>query len=410
MTIQHRSLPLSLSLVTFILSLTLLAPAQELKPKSLEERAKELGQLYKTCWAKKDYAPAVKAIENFINSGDAKALNAESEVAYGLACGYALMGQPDTAFKWLDTAVSKGFKSFIRMENDSDLASLHSDPHFTALLTRVRPVDNYLSILQNYAAFSTVELTDPPRFTYQTSETPELQTLRRTYELDKVAGTGDELSKIKNLMHWVHRQVRHDGKKENPWPMNALHLLEVCAKEKRTVNCRGMATILNEVYLSMGFPSRHITCLPKDTTDMDCHVVNIVYARSLDRWVMMDPTFEAYVMDEKGQILGLEEFRDRLICGKKLTLNPEINWNGEESRDPGTHLDYMAKNLFHFECPLESVFGFESHTGVRPYVKLEPAKVILDQPSGHDGSRRIIKIQNAAAFWDAPTTETDSTH
>ena len=32
----------------------------------------------------------------------------------------------------------------------------------------------------------------------------------------------------------------------------------------------------------------------------DCHVINVVYSATLDKWVWVDPTFDAYVVDENG--------------------------------------------------------------------------------------------------------------
>lgn len=93
-----------------------------------------------------------------------------------------------------------------------------------------------------------------------------------------------------------------------------------------------MATILNECYLSLGFKSRYITCMPKETEFDDCHVINMVYSNDLKRWIWVDPTFDVYVMDEKGELLGLKEVRERLTNGKMLILNPEANWNRENSQ------------------------------------------------------------------------------
>lgn len=59
-----------------------------------------------------------------------------------------------------------------------------------------------------------------------------------------------------------------------------------------------MAQMLNECYLAMGFKSRFITCMPKVMIN-DCHVINAVYSNTLNKWLWMDPTFNAYVTDEK---------------------------------------------------------------------------------------------------------------
>lgn len=35
--------------------------------------------------------------------------------------------------------------------------------------------------------------------------------LRKHFNLDSIAGSGDEISKIKNLLYWVHNIVPHDA-------------------------------------------------------------------------------------------------------------------------------------------------------------------------------------------------------
>lgn len=77
-----------------------------------------------------------------------------------------------------------------------------------------------------------------------------------------------------------------------------------------------MAQMLNECYLAMGFKSRFITCMPKVMIN-DCHVINAVYSNTLDKWLWMDPTFNAYVTDEK------ETFWALVKCANaSATINP----------------------------------------------------------------------------------------
>ena len=52
---------------------------------------------------------------------------------------------------------------------------------------------------------------DRPKFTYQDKENPNLVALRNGFKLDSVAGKGNEVSKIINLLHWIHNLIPHDG-------------------------------------------------------------------------------------------------------------------------------------------------------------------------------------------------------
>ena len=34
---------------------------------------------------------------------------------------------------------------------------------------------------------------------------------RERFNLDSIAGSGDDISRIKNLLYWVHNNITHDG-------------------------------------------------------------------------------------------------------------------------------------------------------------------------------------------------------
>lgn len=222
-----------------------------------------------------------------------------------------------------------------------------------------------------------------PEFSYQPIENRNLIKIRRKFNLDSIAGTGNEISKILNLLHWIHNIIRHDGSRESPKLKNAIDLIKICKKESSGVNCRMMATILNECYLSIGIKSRFVTCMPKETEFNDCHVINTVYSYDLKRWIWIDPTNDAYVMDEKGELLGIEEIRERLINGKRLILNPEANWNKKQSRTKEEYLDnYMAKNLYRMQTPLISEYNSETWRDGKEitYIELLPLDGIEQIP------------------------------
>ena len=227
--------------------------------------------------------------------------------------------------------------------------------------TQVLYVEPYIKTLQKAGIYDVTQQREIPSFTYLEEKDKQLKRLRKDFKLDSIAGTGNEISKLLNMMHWVHNLIRHDGSSNNPTLKNAIDLIKICKSEKRGVNCRMMATILNECFLSMGYKSRMVTCMPKPLEFDDCHVINTVYLEKEKRWIWLDPTFDAYVMDETGQLLGIQEVRERLINNKPLILNPEANWNRKNSQTKDYYLyTYMAKNLYRLEVPLHSTYNYET--------------------------------------------------
>lgn len=279
-------------------------------------------------------------------------------------------------------------------------------------LTQIKYVPSYLETLQGAGKFNSMDKRPIPAFTYQSQDHPSLVALRKGFNLDSVAGTGNEVSRIINLLHWVHNLVPHDGQHDNPEIRNAMSMIAVCKKDNRGLNCRGLSTVLNECYLSLGIKSRFVTCLPKDSTDQECHVINMVYSNDLKKWLWIDPTNDAYVMNEKGELLSVEEVRERLITGKPLIVNPDANWNHKQSVEKQYYLEsYMAKNLYRFECPLSSEYDTETRAKGKTitYVELLPLNYYRQKPdtteqtSVKSGTTFVsYKTNNPAAFWQIP--------
>jgi hypothetical protein len=278
--------------------------------------------------------------------------------------------------------------------------------------TRIKYVPSRLEILKTGKKYNYSDSRFIPKFEYQSMENPNLVKIRKDLKLDSIAGNGNEVSKILNLLHWVHSIIRHDGSSNNPTLKNAIDLIKVCKTENRGVNCRMMATILNECYLSMGIKSRYITCMPKETEFDECHVINMVYSNDLKKWIWIDPTFDAYVMNEKGELLGLSEVRDRLINGKTLILNPEANWNKKNSQTKEYYLEtYMAKNLYRVQTPLVSEYDSETWKSGKEitYVELLPLNGIEQAPQKKEETNKstgvkfiYYKTNNPNLFWKKP--------
>lgn len=274
-----------------------------------------------------------------------------------------------------------------------------------------RNLPAYLDTLRKAKSYNFSDQRVFPGVTYQSMDNSNLTRLRKDLKLDSIAGNGNELSKVFNLLHWVHNLIKHDGSSNNPTLKNAIDIIKVCKAENRGVNCRMLAIILNECYLSMGITSRYVTCMPKETTFDDCHVINTVYSKDLKKWIWLDPTFDAYVMDDKGNLLGIQEVRDRLINGKALVLNADANWNRTALQTKEYYLQtYMAKNLYRLETPLVSEYNLETSVKGKEvaYVELLPLDGIVQGPQKGEtllksGVKFInYKTNNPNLFWAIP--------
>jgi Transglutaminase-like superfamily len=279
----------------------------------------------------------------------------------------------------------------------------------TKALTQIIYQPSYLDQLKGASKYNFNDNREIPKFTYQDQNNPNLVALKKGFNLDSIAGYGNDVSKILNLLHWIHNLIPHDGNHENPIIKNAMSMITLCKKDERGLNCRGLSTVLNECYLAMGYKSRFITCMPKDSIFDDCHVINSVYLPNDKKWIWIDPTNNAYVMNENGELLSIEEVRERIINNKPLILNPDANWNNKESTTKQEYLyNYMAKNLYRFQCPLVSEYDTETWKEGKKitFVDLLPLDAFQQKPDKTEGRNKnngttftYLKTNNPNNFW-----------
>jgi len=277
---------------------------------------------------------------------------------YDQACCYAIVGQKKQALAALGQSVELGYKDYNNMVNDNDLVSLRKDKKYQALLAQVKDRQP-LNVLKKSAPYAKDDV--KVEFRYQPKISNNLCKVRDYFKLDSVAGQGDELSKIINLLHFAHDNIRHDGGNQAFAELDAIDLYNYYKTTGKGVNCRQLAISLCEMYLSMGIPARYVTCMPADSLDYECHVINTVWSSQLQKWLYIDPTMDAWVTDENGTMLSIAEVRERLINGQPLVLCETANWNHESQQTKEYYLEtYMAKNLYYFVCKKLNRFNPES--------------------------------------------------
>ncbi len=333
---------------------------------------------------------------------------------YNGSCCFSIAHSKLKAIALLQKAVAAGYNNYRHLIADKDFNNIRKEKSFQLLLKTMRETSDYLYILRKHAQYDSKVNEDLPGFKYQDSQNRELQVLKMAFNLDSIAGRGSDYLKMINLMHWVHTVIPHDGNHPNPEIKNALSLVEACKKNNRGLNCRGLATVLNECYLAMGFKARMVTCLPKDSlrNDPDCHVINAVYAGSIKKWLWMDPTNDAYVMNEKGALLSIEEVRARIINNKPLILNPSANWNNIVSKTKEDYLyQYMAKNLYKLQCAVYSKYNAETvengkelvYVSLVPHNHYEPKLIVKNTAEKTNGTTyQFYETSNATYFWESP--------
>ncbi|MDP9079320.1 MAG: transglutaminase domain-containing protein [Bacteroidota bacterium] len=240
---------------------------------------------------------------------------------------------------------------------------------------------DHIAVLRKSAPYNRKSDQNFPAFTYQAASDAHLTALRKTYNLDSVAGKGNEVTRAIRLLQWFHNQVPH----EDVRPLKVLtasNIIETYQKTKFAQGCYPLSIAMNEIFLSMGIKSRSVICYSgKFPVPNGGHVINAVYIDSLNKWIYMDPQENAYIKDERGNYLSIAEVRERLIDGRPLVLNATANYHQVPSKKEVYLYQFMAEHMYRMICPLHSEWNSQTHeegktleyVELLPYGSQEPA-------------------------------------
>jgi hypothetical protein len=338
-----------------------------------------------------------------------------SNAYYNQSCIYSILNNKPMALAYLDSSMVRGFYDYKHLQEDSDMDNISHEARFKQLSDAMRSVSDYQYILDKGEKYNLNDQREIPAFTYPPASDPNLVALKAHFNLDSIAGSGNDISKILSILHWVHNTVGHDGQHESGiLQINALSIINTAAAKKIGVSCGELATTLNDCYLALGFKARKVYCFPKDSLkmDYDSHVINVVYVPSLKKWIWVDPTNNAYVMDENGTLLSIEEVRERIINNKPLIVNPDANWNHKEAISKDYYLGYyMAKNLYRMYSPLSGDYDYQTpgKNKTTVYVMLLPLDYFKQGPDKFDNVNKETnstvtwyRTNNPSVFWQLP--------
>ncbi|EGT3616761.1 transglutaminase domain-containing protein [Clostridium perfringens] len=207
--------------------------------------------------------------------------------------------------------------------------------------------------------------------------------LKAKYNLLEIAEEGNSFSKANNLLNWLSSNVYHHPTYDNHIKNNALDLLEYSFKQgaDRGINCRALSITLVDCLLSIGLKARVIYLMPCSPYDWDNHVVCEVYVPELSKWIMLDPTYSTYFMDENNNILNVLELRDLLANRGRFKVSKNLNYNGNNDGDLEELRTYFAKNLFYLQ--FKEFQGFNSE-------ELKEYNLIRIVPKGYEVKKSAL--------------------
>lgn len=265
-------------------------------------------------------------------------------------------------------------------------------------------VATYLSGVQNDTYIELLRKAEPYRadkasfrFEY-IQDTARRRLTREYFRLDTIDNpTAETWDRALALAHFVARNIPHANQSVQPERRNAIDLWEYTRNVEPAFNCRLHSIMLHELLLACDITNRYVTCLPADSLDQDCHVVNIVWLPEHKKWAMVDSDMRAYVTDSDGTPLSLSQMRERYINGAAMEIHPLLNEG--QPFDYTYYRTYWSKNLYWFECAEQTSYDIE--TAPRD----KRGRVVVLRPEGFtpfDTPPHSVHTQDAERFWAAP--------
>lgn len=218
-------------------------------------------------------------------------------------------------------------------------------------------LDIYRGILFNHQEFESGNTQD---MIYE-FDCPEFEELRNKYDLVNIAGKGSDFERAKRLLHYLAPRLTHSSWYDNHIECNALRLLEYSLNNpEQGINCLNKSKILAECCLALGIYARRVVIMPFSPYDWDNHVVAEIYDRTLQKWIMLDPTTDGYFIDDTKTPLSLLEMRSKFANAEFITFVLSTDSLKDLQKLRTKHLDvnaYICKNLFYFQIEQYSTFG-----------------------------------------------------
>ena len=237
-------------------------------------------------------------------------------------------------------------------------------------------INIYSGILANNQKFATKKetidiITDDIIYEFDLKEFVEL---KEKYNLEYIAEGKSDFERAVSLLKYFSPKLTHSSWYDNHIECNALRLLEYSFDNpNQGINCLNKSKILEECLLAIGIYARRVGVMPYSPYDFDNHVVVEMFDRSLNKWIMLDPTTNGYFIDENKHPLSLLEIRDKFANDEFVTyIDANFNlleYNSleklEELKESNLEQNvYICKNLFYFTIDKKSTFGYDGNSHI----------------------------------------------
>ncbi len=132
------------------------------------------------------------------------------------------------------------------------------------------------------------------------------------------------LQYLQKIFKWILENLKHDGYTKYRGKLYGNQILKYVIDEGKGINCLMHAIILQEIFYQQGVYAHIVQGNPSDYRIGDCHWLVNLYNREYQKWMLVDPVWLGFYVNEDNIPLDFFEIREYLVTGKKIIPNKEI--------------------------------------------------------------------------------------
>lgn len=194
-------------------------------------------------------------------------------------------------------------------------------------------------------------------FQWSNSENEYLKRLSVEFGLNEIIRDKEtEIDKILAVTDWTHNLWSHDGNNQ-PEQNDPISIYRESKDNNRDFRCVEYAIILNGSLHALDFPSRVLALKMKDVETRKSgagHVVNETYSSEFNKWVFIDPQWNAIPV-LNGIPLNAVEFQKALIENRD-----EIEISGFSNSKVVRYFNWIGDYLYYFDTNIDQRYVNDS--------------------------------------------------
>ncbi|MDF2542493.1 MAG: transglutaminase protein [Herbinix sp.] len=190
-------------------------------------------------------------------------------------------------------------------------------------------------------------------FVYHFTYGDEYLRLLKQFNLENIAGVNSTLGKALNIMNWLSKKTYYCGcsnLRDND--INSIIQYSFDKGFDGAINCEHKAILLSDFLIALKiyaqpivFEDYSLNNTKDEIININCHVCVNVYLQEEEKWVMLDPSFNAYFTDENGNTLNIFDMKRLLKDNRYINLaHYSLNGNSDIFRSayPSNFIYSMA--------------------------------------------------------------------